>query len=1488
MSNLTALHSRLSARARWLLLILAVLVDCGALSAAPAILPTTSSAVTVLPPVNLRELAVRESNGPWRPDEKEIEPPQARPELHAGVPIPDLSSVWRTPRVPTAPGLQSPPVSRSFKSDSFLGTVPPDTMGAVGHDAIITTTNEKIVVQDRSGVVLSSVSINAFWASSPGSPNPNVFDPKVLYDRFNRRFILVAEANSQSFISETLIAISQTADPAGSYYRYVIKADPNAFTSGGKWADYPSVGFNKNWIAVQVNLFGFGSITGYQGPALYVLDKAAAYNGTPGNIPTFTASYATCIASSTQEGDLGCGLAMAPATTEDNTTETLFLTEDWDSTAGQLRLSKITGTPSAPVLTVGFQFPQAPNSWRFDSPTIGTSGGYVLQRKQDAYLAADEKVATSDTRIQNAVLRNGSLWAVQHVLLPSVPTAAGTEANTPANPDDHTGIQWWQINPTVVNSAAGTPPLQWARIEDPAADNCHDGTRGTRAGCVPHGEFFSFPTISVNASNDVLIGYSRFSEVTLPKSAYSFRAASDPANTMRDSQTFREGVASYALSGTGAFKIRWGDFSATMVDPINDNDFWTIQEYADFKREIFPNQFSDSWATSWALVQPASTTSTSGDLIISEFRFSGPAGTRDEFVELYNPSSSPLTVSTIDGSTGWALAASADGATFTPLAAIPNGTTIPSHGHYLLTNRTALAGLPPYSLEAYPNTQLRLSDADAMWTPDIAQNGGIAIFRTANPANFAVGTRMDSAGFANIAPGLFKEGAGIPNIAGAPAGQMSFVRSMIAGAPQDTQANENDFVLVDPAAETLGAQPILGAAGPEDLQSPIHSVGDNLSVALLDPGAGDLGAPNVVYNSASDPANNSPSGTITIRRRFANHTGRPLTRLRFRLADITTAGSPGASPSQADLRARTSPGPEVISLIGGGTITVQPATLETPPPQSRGGGLGSSLAAGSITLATPLPDGAEVPLSFLFGIAKEGFYHFTLLAEALPGASTVLTANGCAGSVATCGTTPTLSVDDVTIVEGNGGSANAVFTVSLSSVGQNLITVNFATADGTATSADNDYVPVNGSLSFVPGETTKSITVAIVGDAKPETNETFSINLSSPANAVLGKRTGQGTITNDDHATPGISNHVTSATILLGESTSDTATLVGGFIPSGSVTFSLFGPDSSSCAGAPVFSTVRNVNGNGDYVSASFTPTAPGVYRWIASYGGDSANNAVTTACGDSNGSLQVVVPPARLVNVSTRARIESGANNSVIGGFIITGNAPRKVIVRGLGPSLQSHGITDYLANPTLELHSPTGAPVFNQDWSDTQQAAIAATGLAPSFSVESAIVATLEPGDYTAILSGLSGGTGLGLIEVYDLDSPGASKLANLSTRASVNTGANVLIGGFVLSGDGGARQIVIRALGPSLAGFGIADFLPDPTVELRDAAGTLLLADDDWQDDSAQATGLAGAGLAPKNAKEAALITTLGPGAYTAIVQRKSGTSSGVGLVEIYDVP
>jgi hypothetical protein len=240
-----------------------------------------------------------------------------------------------------------------------------------------------------------------------------------------------------------------------------------------------------------------------------------------------------------------------------------------------------------------------------------------------------------------------------------------------------------------------------------------------------------------------------------------------------------------------------------------------------------------------------------------------------------------------------------------------------------------------------------------------------------------------------------------------------------------------------------------------------------------------------------------------------------------------------------------------------------------------------------------------------------------------------------------------------------------------------------------------------------------------------------------------------------------------------------------------------------------------------------------------------------------------------------------------MIGGFIITGNVPKDVLIRGLGPSLQEFGLTGVLANPTLELHHPGGAVTTNQDWKDTQETQIRATGIPPTFDVESAIVATLAPGNYTAILQGFNGGTGLGLIEIYDVGSGVNSQLANISTRAFVQNGPNVLIGGFILGEGQGDAEIVVRALGPSLAAFGVTNVLADPYLELRDANGLLIEGNDNWTDVPAQAAALMAAGFAPSNGNESALIIMLPPGTYTAIV-RGTNATIGNGLVEIYKRP
>lgn len=240
-----------------------------------------------------------------------------------------------------------------------------------------------------------------------------------------------------------------------------------------------------------------------------------------------------------------------------------------------------------------------------------------------------------------------------------------------------------------------------------------------------------------------------------------------------------------------------------------------------------------------------------------------------------------------------------------------------------------------------------------------------------------------------------------------------------------------------------------------------------------------------------------------------------------------------------------------------------------------------------------------------------------------------------------------------------------------------------------------------------------------------------------------------------------------------------------------------------------------------------------------------------------------------------------------MIGGFIITGNIPKKVVIRALGPSLSGFGITDFLADPFLQLRSSNGALLKqNDNWKDDQRTEIEATGLQPSDDRESAIVITLVPGAYTALLTGKGGTTGVGTVEVYDANISADSQLANLSTRGFVQTGNNVMIAGFTLGKGTNSTDIAIRGIGPSLSGSGVNPVLADPTLELRNSNGTLLIANDDWQSDPVAAGNLTAHGLGLSNTKESGIYTTLGPGQFTAIIAGKSG-GTGIALVEIYHV-
>ena len=374
-----------------------------------------------------------------------------------------------------------------------------------------------------------------------------------------------------------------------------------------------------------------------------------------------------------------------------------------------------------------------------------------------------------------------------------------------------------------------------------------------------------------------------------------------------------------------------------------------------------------------------------GQLIISEFRVRGPNGANDEFIEIYNNSGADHTVA--GGGTGYAVAASNGVAR----CVIPNGTVIPNRGHYLCVNSVG------YSLASYPAGNGTTATGDATYTTDIPDNAGIAIFNTSVAVDFTLANRMDAVGSTSEANTLYKEGTGYPALTPfsidyafyrdncGKSGSITTFGACTIDTPKDTNNNAADFIFVDTNGTSAGAGQRLGAPGPENLSSPIQR-NASFAVNLLDICVGAASPPNRVRDFTSDPANNSTFGTLDIRRTVTNNTGGNVTRLRWRVIDLTTFPAPSGI---ADLRPRTSTAVVVTvdrAPCGSGTsnVTVQGTTLEQPPSQPNGGGFNSSMSSGTVTLATPLANGADLDVRFLLGIQQTGSFKFFINVEALP------------------------------------------------------------------------------------------------------------------------------------------------------------------------------------------------------------------------------------------------------------------------------------------------------------------------------------------------------------------------------------------------------------------------------------------------------------------------------------------------------------------------
>jgi len=512
--------------------------------------------------VNLTDLARREKQQPTPTARKKVENEHLVNEPH-NLPVPKGAKgttfvVKPVERAETErrvfPGTGSSPATNFPAIGDNNTVIPPDMGGAVGPNHFLTVLNSQVNIQDKFGTTITNfpVSLNAFFLAMCTCFNGfNVFDPKVLYDPFDMRWIIVAPANSNSGASALLIAASDTSDPTQTWQSAAFWVD----STHTNWFDYPSIGFNKDWVVVTGNLYAVvppGNADPFNGAQIWIINKQALYNGTsvPGvlNLPPTL------------------GFTWSPAVTLDNSQNTEYLLADWNGNPngngtgnGVVSISTITHTglatnpPTSLTINIATAFPSVNQTWMY-APSPTGSPDFAPQ------LGSIQKIQTNDSRMQGVVFRNGSLWAAQTAFLPTaVPT--------------HTAVQWWQIDPVSANTQ------QFGRVEDLTAQN-----------------FYAFPSIAVNGYSDVLLGYSSFSATQFASSNYSFRLGSDPLNVMQPSVQFKAGSAPYYKTYAGS-RNRWGDYSSTVVDP-NDFTLCTLQEYAASP----PN----TWGTEWTCVPPVS------------------------------------------------------------------------------------------------------------------------------------------------------------------------------------------------------------------------------------------------------------------------------------------------------------------------------------------------------------------------------------------------------------------------------------------------------------------------------------------------------------------------------------------------------------------------------------------------------------------------------------------------------------------------------------------------------------------------------------------------------------------------------------------------------------------------------------------------------------------------------------------------------------------
>ncbi|MCP4361211.1 MAG: hypothetical protein GY796_24650, partial [Chloroflexi bacterium] len=435
------------------------------------------------------------------------------------------------------PGTLSGPLAPPGTVNGFLGlddnntNIPPDTHGAAGPNHLMVMLNSQVRIQTKIGGTMSTVTLDTFWTSGTGlSGDP--FDPKVVYDSLSDRWMATIDADGGSTTSAVWFAISDTSNPTGNWTFYGFDAD----STDTNWADYPGFGVNSTWIAITNNMYPVAGDL-LVDPKMWVIDKSTALAGGSLTVTVFDVGF------DTTAGGYD-GSTLKPAVTFDAAETTLYIVDGnkWSSGGtGILRLSQIMGTGPSPVWSA-----VAGSTVVAGSGFFWTTETYNLAQDDADQLGTTTDIETNDPRLLNAVLRNGRLWTTHSGGLPFGSTA------------DRTITVWYEINP----ASAASPVVQ----------------SGTVGGGSANTHYF-FPSIAVNANNDVALGFSYSDATQYVEAAYTGRESTDAAGTMGAVTTCKAGESSYSKFFSGT-RNRWGDYSATAIDPVDDLTFWTLQEYA--------------------------------------------------------------------------------------------------------------------------------------------------------------------------------------------------------------------------------------------------------------------------------------------------------------------------------------------------------------------------------------------------------------------------------------------------------------------------------------------------------------------------------------------------------------------------------------------------------------------------------------------------------------------------------------------------------------------------------------------------------------------------------------------------------------------------------------------------------------------------------------------------------------------------------------------